>query len=215
MDAGAGASTCGHHYHWWAPLTTGGQVEAGGKVRPSTNTVISLPSFAALFCTIELLGRKNLQNIGSCEMRDVTVLEQMCLQWGWRGSNRNDHKKVNFFHNGVWHHNGVHHIQSKNCERYLTQRIATIIWPKLKGQKNKKCVAFVQRVALIEERRLFLSRSIQLQVQKCPIFIQSCKRGWGSSRKSPILDFAKNLICKGGGGVSVYPHLFLLQKHYF
>ena len=81
MDAGAGASTCGHHYyHRWAPLTTGGQVEAGGKVRPSTNTVISLPSLAALFCTIELLGRKNLQNIGSCEMRDVTVLEQMCLQ---------------------------------------------------------------------------------------------------------------------------------------
>ena len=76
----AGASTFGHHYHWWAPLTTGGQVEAGGKVRPSTNTVISLPSLAALFCTIGLLGRKNLQNIGSWEMHDVKVLEQMCLQ---------------------------------------------------------------------------------------------------------------------------------------
>ena len=84
MDAGAGASTCGHHHHWWAALplvgTTGGQVEAGGKVRPSINTVISLPSLAALFCTIGLLGRKNLQNIGSWEMHDVKVLEQICLQ---------------------------------------------------------------------------------------------------------------------------------------
>ena len=35
--------------------------------------------------------------------------------------------------------------------------------------------------------------------------------GWGSSRKSPNLDFAKNLICKGGG---VYSFI-LLQQHFF
>ena len=162
-------------------------------------------------------------------MHDVKVLEQICLQWGWQGSNRNDYKKVKFCHNGVWHHNGVHHIETKNCEKYLTwdhrkkeirriknvsclstmwstlrQRIAWTIWPKLKGQKTKKCVAFVQRVVRIEERRLFLSRSIQLQVPKCPIFTQSRKRGGVPPENPQISTLPKIWSAKGEGCIRLF-----------
>ena len=99
----------------------------------------------------------------------------------------------------------VHNVvysEAKNCVNHLTQAQRT---------KNKKMCRVCPTCCPNRGEAALLVSIYSAAGPKMSHIHPKPQTGWGSSRKSPNLDFAKNLICKGGG---VYSFI-LLQQHFF